>query len=101
MRTRSETVSFRADPDLLKLIDSECVRFGISRGNLVRGVVVSHIHQLDLKSLDERFDVLTQSLDSLSSDLAKSLFYILTRVGEMSADQAREFVREKLSRKDG
>ena len=108
MRTHSETVSFRADTDLLKLIDAECKRFGISRGSWVRGAIQAHfvrqetpIEQIDLSLLTEKLDSLEQHFDGVRHDTAKSLFYVLTRVGQIPADQAKELVRSKFQeRKD-
>lgn len=104
MKVRTETVSFRADPDLLKLIDDQCQRFGISRGNWVRGVVLAHLHRsanpvdpVDLGPVERKLDGLERLLDLLKTDLARSLFFVLTRVGEMPVGEAREFVRSKFT----
>ena len=103
MRTHSETVSFRVDQDLLRLIDKERSRFGISRGSWARGAIVSHLHHLPgatdeqkSQNLDERFDALESLLDSLAGDVAKSLYFILTRVGEMSTEEAKDLIRARL-----
>lgn len=102
MKTHSETVSFRADNDLLKQIDAECVEFGVSRGSWVRGVVLAHFHRREMAvtkdDLDEfvrQLDALTSKVDSLQPDIAQSLFFVLTKVGAMPADQAKELVRSK------
>lgn len=102
MKTRSETISFRADPDLLKQIDGECARFGISRGSWVRGVTIAHLHlpnneprPLDFSPLDDKLTSLEQLLDSLKSDVARSLYFVLTKIGNLPSEQARELIRAK------
>lgn len=102
MRTRSETVSFRADDELLKQIDAECAEFKISRGHWVRGVVLAHFHrresaitQDDLSDLLRRLEHLAGQLDDIRPSVARSLYFVLTRVGNVPADAAKELVRSK------
>lgn len=107
MRTRSETVSFRADDELLKQIDAECDEFKISRGHWVRGVVLAHFHRResaithdDLAELFRRVDELTGQVAALRPELARSLFFVLTRVGNLSSDAARDLVRSKFLKRE-
>ncbi len=102
MKIRSETVSFRADDELLKQIDAECDEFKISRGHWVRGVVLAHFHrresaitQDDFSELLRRLNELTMQVEAIRPGLARSLFFVLTRVGNVPADAAKELVRTK------
>lgn len=103
MRTHSETVSFRADDDLLKRIDAECAEFKVSRGQWVRGVMMAHfqrqeaaITQDDLADLFRRLDELTSQVNAIRPAVARSLFFVLTRVGNLPSAAAKELVRAKL-----
>lgn len=102
MRTHSETVSFRADEELLKLIDAECEEFKVSRGLWVRGVIISYfvrreaaITQDDLSDLLKRVDELTSTVNAIRPDVERSLYFVLTRVGKMPSATAKELVRVK------
>lgn len=102
MKTRSETISFRADLDLTKMIDDACARFGISRGSWVRGVVIAHLHEhedraesLELTPILERLHALENRCESLKGDTARSLFVVLTMIGNVPKDEAKELVRSK------
>ena len=106
MKTRSETVSFRADCDLLKMIDHECERFGISRGSWVRGLVIASCHggdhereADDLAPLIEKLHEIESQCNALKSDTARSLYFVLTMIGNIPKDEAKELVRSKFLEK--
>jgi hypothetical protein len=103
MRKRSQVVSFRADEDLLRLLDQERGNFEISRGALVRGITQAHFHARDdepilallndIRDNDARLDA---EIVKLQTNLARVLFALLTVVGEMSSEDAKQIVRNKL-----
>ncbi len=104
-RKRSETISFRADEDLLRLIDQARALFGVSRGEWVRGVVHADVYRskeaatdLRLSEIDRAMEEFRQSLDRLTTNQAKSLFAILTVVGDVAADDARKLIQQNLVR---
>lgn len=103
MKRRSETVSFRADEELLRLIDEARKPFGISRGDWVRGVTQSQLlgrnDQLDLTpltALQSGQEELVQGVGKLYTGLARVLFVLLTQVGQLAAEEAKEIVRKAL-----
>ena len=87
----------------MRLIDQARADFGISRGDWVRSVVVSHIHQNDHVALTALLSDIAQSAERLDGELAKvqtnlgrTLFAILTVVGGMEPNDAKDIVRNKL-----
>jgi len=107
MKTRSETVSFRADSDLLKHIDEACERFGLSRGSWVRGIIIAHtlrddeLREVRLPTSTQlSLDVLQQNVARLQISLARAAFLVLTKVGQMPTDEARQLVRSKLMKSE-
>ncbi len=103
MKRRSDTVSFRADEELLRLIDEARKPFGISRGDWVRGVVQSQVFggksEVDLAQLATlagHQEELAESVGRLNVALPRILFAVLTQVGQLDAEQAKEIVRKTL-----
>src|SRR4051794_37255624 len=103
MKRRTETVSFRADEELLRLIDAARKPFGISRGDWVRGITQAELlggkGQLDLApltALQTGHDELAEGVGKLNIGLARVLFVVLTHVGQMDAETAKEIVRKAL-----
>jgi hypothetical protein len=103
MKKRSQVVSFRADEDLLRVIDQERANFEISRGALVRGITQAHFHARDdeplLALLNDMRDVLARQdaeIMKLQTNVARMLFAVLTVVGEMDPEDAKQIVRNKL-----
>ncbi len=97
MRPSTETVSFRADAELLKLIDAERARFDLSRGHWVRSLIESHLLQpsppFDPAPLLERLDAFERHFTDVRQDTAKALYFILTRIGRFPSEQAKELIR--------
>lgn len=106
MKTHSETVSFRADQDLLKRIDKESRQFELSRGSWVRGIITSYAvrdHEPTLAEIPEELqrsiDEMRQQLEELKMTVARATLIILSKVGDIPTDEAREIVRSKLLQK--
>jgi hypothetical protein len=105
MKRRTEVVAFRADETLLSRMDSARKAVGLSRGDWVREVIVTHLHedddQLDLPAviadLRQFIEQLDQSVRQLSTNQKRSLIILLTKVGDMDLDKAKEVARCKLS----
>ena len=106
MKTHTETVSFRADQDLLKRIDKECLQFELSRGTWSRGIITAHTlrdHQSKVAEIPEvlqrSIDEMKLQMEELKMTLARATLVILSKVGDIPADEAREIVRSKLLQK--
>lgn len=104
-RKRSETISFRCDEHLWRLIDQARAHFGVSRGDWVRGVVHAELYRskdaaidLRLAEIERATETLRQSLDRLAANQAKSLFALLTVVGDVAAEDARKLIQQNLVR---
>lgn len=107
MRTHSETVSFRADTELLKSIDEACNRFGLSRGSWVRGVVVSKTLESNEprdtvipEEMQQQIDFIQNELRELRITVARSTLMLLTKIGNMPGEEARQLVRDKLLKQE-
>ena len=107
MKTRSETISFRADQDLLKRIDIESKQFELSRASWVRGIITSHAfrdHEPRVaeipEELQQTIDEMRQQLEELKMTLARATLIILSKVGDIPTDEAREIVRSKLLKQE-
>ena len=103
MKTHSETISFRADPDLLRRIDIESKRFELSRGSWVRGVITSHAfrdHEPSVAEMPEEIqrsiDEMKLQLEELKMTIARATLLLLCKVGDIPTDEAKEFVRSNL-----
>jgi len=104
MKRPSDTISFRADSDLTRLIDSAREPFGISRGDWVRGVVLGHLHRGDAQELNDQLADLRTTLDRLLEDvrqsqqgLSRMLFAVLTLIGRMPPEEAKAIVHKVYS----
>lgn len=105
-RKKTETVSFRADEDLLRLLDNVRHRFGISRGEWVRATVQAELLQTRQESADIRWaeidrglEQINVSLESIAKNQARALFAVLTLVGQMPADEAKQLIRAQFKNK--
>jgi len=105
MKRPTEVVAFRADETLLKRIDNARKALGLSRGDWVREVIVTHLHEdddqlelptviADLRQLIEQLD---QAVQQLSTNQKRTLIILLTKIGGMDLNQAKEVARCKLS----
>ena len=103
MKTRSETISFRADQDLLKRIDIESKQFELSRASWVRGIITSHAFRDQEPRLAEipeevqlSIEEMKLQLEELKMKLATATLIVLSKVGDIPIDEAREIVRSNL-----
>lgn len=103
MKRKTQTVSFRADEETLRLIDQARKAFGISRGDWCRGVIHSELFasksQVDpdlLSTLHAGHEELADGLGKLNVGLPRVLFVLLTQLGQIDAEQAKEIVRKTL-----
>ncbi len=106
MKTHSETVSFRAEQDLLKRIDKERSAFDLSRGAWVRGIITAHVFRDEESSSSQIPDEVQQAIEETRSQLeglrmliAKATLIVLNKVGDVPLEEARELVRNKLIQK--
>lgn len=95
LNRKSNTIAFRVDPAMLLAIDAERMRLGVSRGELVRALVAVHFESRPAQLL-ERLDGLDSLLKRLSKNQVRALVTLLTRVGSVSLDEAKEIVRTNL-----
>ena len=101
MRQKTETVSFRADTELLKAIDDQRHHFQISRGAWVRGIVITWLNQIHLENQTHRpnqdqLEAVGNQLERVLRNQAKSLYLEMTVIGGMSDDDARSLVKRQL-----
>ncbi|MBX7165920.1 MAG: hypothetical protein K1X74_06185 [Pirellulales bacterium] len=102
-RKRTATVSFRADADFLRLLDEARRRFGVSRGEWVRGAIHTILYSTERERRDQQLADLQRVLDELAEGQrelrthhARGLFAVLTIAGQMPAEEARQLIRENL-----
>lgn len=103
MQRKTETIGFRADTELLRQIDSARKPFEISRGDWARSVVIAHLHDADRQSLITLVGELRTELAQLESrcaetdrNLARAAFLLLTQLGNLPSDEAKQLVRKQL-----
>ena len=104
MRRKTEIVSFRGDASLLARIDKAREPLELSRGDWVREVVVAHFHNLDdalewpaqIADFRQSQEQTQQELERLHANQRRSLLIVLTRVGKLDPEIAKELVRCKL-----
>ena len=96
MRRKSETISFRADEHLMRLIDAERDVFGVSRGDYTRGVLTAHVLRNRESEINQRLIELDQSIRQLEDQLLsqtrllnRMTLAMLTVIGNLPPDEAR------------
>lgn len=100
MRRKTETVAFRADEDLLRLVDKQREIYGLSRGNWVRAIVISWLHHQGqgIEDVTRELKVLHGQIESVRLDVAKSLYIQLTATNSASDEEAREIIRNQFAK---
>jgi hypothetical protein len=99
MKSTSEPVSLRLSTAVLAQIDARRAPFGISRGDWVRGLVMQTINGGDSAAVSAQLDGLAtavqdiqEAFDGGRKDLARLLFLLLTELGDMGGDDAKQLV---------
>jgi hypothetical protein len=92
---KSSTIAFRVDPSIMTAIDAECERLGVSRGELVRAIVIVH-YDIRPANLLERLQSLDASIKRIAKNQVRSLVTLLTRNGAVSFEEAKEIIRKNL-----
>lgn len=100
MKRRTETVSFRIDQDLARLIDEARGPFQISRGDYVRAVVHAELlrgrnRQVDHTLVDIQEQVAELLIESRETreGMERMLFATLTLIGKHPTEVATAAVR--------
>lgn len=104
MKNATSTISFRAPNQMLQQIDRQRAPFGISRGEWVRGAVQHYLQQLETPQEAETLATVREDIAGVAADICKvetnvtrSLYILLTLLGSIPADQAKDIVRSKLA----
>lgn len=98
----SRTISFRAEESLREYIAEKAAEMGISAGVWVRGLVIAELHRPtedlagEIVELKAALAAIDPMLEKLRINQAKVLFHILTKIGDMSAEEANALCRSKL-----
>lgn len=100
MRKKTETIAFRADDDLLRLIDKERDIYGLSRGNWVKAIVISWLHHQGrgIEDLAQELKSLSGQIETVRLDVAKAVYIQLTFSNVASDEEAREIIRSQFSK---
>lgn len=100
---KTEVVGFRADSELLRLIDQARARFDLSRGEWARGAIIAQLHDAERESLLGALNALREEIATFREqasvgdrNLARATYLILTEVGKVAADDAKDLVRSGL-----
>ena len=101
MRKQTTTIAFRIDKDVLREIDIQRKPFGTSRGEWVRGIVITWLNLIQqnrqIAPADSAtIDALSSKLESISRNQAKSVYLLLTAIGNISQEDARALVKRQL-----
>jgi len=95
----SETISFRLDANVLRVLDHHRQAFDVSRGEWVRGVVTNLLDGNtpgNNEQIEQLSSELAASVKLLRTDLSAVLYVILVEVGKVPAESAKGCVREFL-----
>ena len=106
-RAATTTISFRVNAETRSMIDAARKPFNISPGEYVRGIIIQSLDQRlgqgqidDAVELRQAVSDLMAENQSLQQSLRRLSFVLLTRLGDMPADAAREAVRHIFSQGD-
>ena len=102
MSRPSETVSFRLNTDVGKLVDRQRKPFGLSRGEWVRGLVTNHLQNNSIdeiaKELIELRQVIRNEPESFHDSIRRLAYLILTQGDPLPPDEAKNKVQELFPR---
>ena len=106
-RERSETISFRLQSALVRLVDQERARVGnISRGDWVKGLVSNHLYHEQHENFAGQFAELHEILESLRGshqELRKlglrSVQLLLATIADIDSKEAKQLIRRRVLRR--
>lgn len=93
--TSSNTIAFRASSDLLAQLDADCQRLDLSRGELVRAIVLLHF-ETQPAALAKDIERLLARTAMIHRNQARTLVALLTTVGKLSLEDAKQIARTDL-----
>jgi hypothetical protein len=102
IKPKTETISFRADIELLQQID-EARGTAMTRGTFTKHAVIAYLRthrtlqETDFERLFEVVELLSKSVAQVDLNLKQTLFYLLTMDGVLTPDTARKLISDKLS----
>lgn len=104
MPQESEVVSFRLHKDLIRLMDGEREVFGISRGDLARGILTAHLLNKEKAEIliplaeesHRKLDSVEVELSKVQRNIARAVFILLTADRPMASADAKAIVQTKL-----
>lgn len=91
----SNTVAFRAPAELLALLDADCQRFEMSRGELVRAIVSLHYDTQPAALRDDVSKLLTKA-GMIHRNQARTLVSLLVTLGNVPLEDAKQIARTDL-----
>jgi formate-dependent nitrite reductase cytochrome c552 subunit len=91
----TNTIAFRAPTELLALIDDAAKKLNMTRGELVRAIVATHLLSQPTAIAEDLAKLLAKT--SLAQrNQARLLVTLLTTIGEVPLEQAKEIARTTL-----
>jgi hypothetical protein len=107
MARSTKVISFRLDPDVVKLLQSLADRMNMSASEAARTLVVASLVGEDI-ALNDRIERLEQSIEGIAkrvaiSDkrMATSLYHVLEQVGKIPSDRAKKIAQSVLDLGEG
>jgi hypothetical protein len=105
MKKPSKSICFRLGDESLHLLESRAAAVNLSRGEMARSIVVSSLALASIEEVAESIEKVQASVDAMSALLSKVekrqaylLFHVLTKVGNISEDEAKVIVRDHFLR---
>ena len=91
----SNTIAFRAPPELLELVDAAAKKLKVTRGELVRAIVAAHFESQPAAIADDLAKLLGKA-SLIHRNQARLLVTLLTSVAKIPLDDAKEIARTTL-----
>jgi hypothetical protein len=106
-RERSETVSFRLQPALVRLVDLQRARVGnISRGDWVKGLISNHLYREEQEDFAGKLGELQESLESIQASQSefrrlglRCVHLLLATIADIDSKEAKQLIRHRVLRK--
>ncbi len=104
MKPKTQIISFRADFSLCARVDKEREQLDLSRGQFVHELTISHFHEREgaadvpaqLTDLRVAIEEMAQLLTPIASNDKRSLYILLTTIGKLDPEKAKEIVKSQL-----